>query len=483
VLLAGVAIAISVFTVLYFFFELGTDNGDDPSDLIHADNNPESTNHYITDGDNQSEIKNDIINDLFNYEDPYLSETEPYNYPEQPPALFMSWHSMLAFVYGGYFYVSPGHEAVNKIELPQDIINASGYVDPLGSAYLGFANLLSEDGTFWLWINDFTHDDFDRMISFYDGNNFFSIDPERVEYAPMGGDRQGFFEYLIPLASDVKRFCGNVIIKHDGTYELYREIQNLWAVLWDYNLTIDSDFQSHRAILNIISEWSGMGFEIIAFGRDMDMFAVLDTGTLYYIKSEDITMLVTSIAGGASLDEMGFDIFYDIIDVQVGAESYFLTSSGELWRFLYEEPFKWEYNEDESVWEMVYLNPDEQRQLYTFEKIAENVKAFTASDEYFLMYIDRNNALWVQGMNSHGQLGIGSEILYSNTPIKLMDDVVDIVTSGFSSAAIIFDGSLYVWGVSLNEDASTLELPLLFLSEAIILYPTKIHQFPHLNPE
>jgi hypothetical protein len=298
----------------------------------------------------------------------------------------------------------------------------------------------------------------------------------------MSGEWQESFEYLIPLASDVKRFCKNVIIKNDGSFELYSEIQNLWMVTWDDSLTTDSDFQPHRDILNLLSEWSGIGFEIIAIGRDMDIFAVLDTGTLYHIKDEDTTMLAVYIAGGIRLDEMGFDVLSDIIDVQIGSESYFLTNNGELWRYMYEEPFKWEYNENEDVWEeLVYFNPDEQRQLHTFEKIAENVKAFAASDEYFLVYIDRDNALWVQGINSHGQLGIGSEILYSNTPVKLMDDVVDIITSGFSSAAITSDGSLYVWGVSLNEDASAIELPLLFLSEAIILYPTKIHQFPHLK--
>jgi hypothetical protein len=209
----------------------------------------------------------------------------------------------------------------------------------------------------------------------------------------------------------------------------------------------------------------------------MDIFAVLDNGTLYHLKDEDTIMLMTHVSEGVSLNEIGFDVLYDIIDVQIGTECYFLSSNGELWRYSYEEPFKWEYNEDEGVWEIIYYYPDMQRQLHTFEMIAENVKAFTTSYESFLMYIDRDNALWVQGVNSHGQLGIGSDILYGNTPIKLMDDVVDIVTSGFSSAAITSDGSLYVWGVNLFGDIFDVEHPLLFLTEELIQFPTKIYQF------
>ena len=77
-------------------------------------------------------------------------------------------------------------------------------------------------------------------------------------------------------------------------------------------------------------------------------------------------------------------------------------------------------------------------------KIMDDVKLFVAKNNHSAT-IKNDNSLWMWGSNDFGQLGNGTTD-GSNTPIKIMDNVKAVSLGSDYSAAIKNDGSLYMWG-------------------------------------
>ena len=59
--------------------------------------------------------------------------------------------------------------------------------------------------------------------------------------------------------------------------------------------------------------------------------------------------------------------------------------------------------------------------------------------------VKEDGSLWMWGYNSNGQLGVGEEGPYFE-PVKVMEDVEQVVLGTGSTAAIKSDGSLWMWG-------------------------------------
>ena len=83
------------------------------------------------------------------------------------------------------------------------------------------------------------------------------------------------------------------------------------------------------------------------------------------------------------------------------------------------------------------------------EKIMDGVIDIAAGwDTSFALKAD--GGLWSWGYNDQGQLGDGSVLVRGNrdTPIKIMDDVVNISSQHIHALAIKSDGSLWAWGAN-----------------------------------
>ena len=63
-------------------------------------------------------------------------------------------------------------------------------------------------------------------------------------------------------------------------------------------------------------------------------------------------------------------------------------------------------------------------------------------------FIKSDKSLWMCGNNYYGQLGADSVKSQESvrTPVKVMENVIDVSCGGFSSAAVTADGKLWTWG-------------------------------------
>jgi len=82
-------------------------------------------------------------------------------------------------------------------------------------------------------------------------------------------------------------------------------------------------------------------------------------------------------------------------------------------------------------------------------KIMDDVVAISAQDDSFghSHAIKSDGSLWSWGSNAMGRLGDGTKE-DRNTPVKVMDDVVDISAGGSFCLALKADGTLFGWGYS-----------------------------------
>ena len=107
------------------------------------------------------------------------------------------------------------------------------------------------------------------------------------------------------------------------------------------------------------------------------------------------------------------------------------------------------------IWGKYKPNPAEAKELFINppfpEKIMDDVKSVSLGN-YHTAVIKNDNTLYMWGENSKGQLGNGKSGIYeySDTPVKIMEDVRCVSLGFLHSAAVTGDGSLYTWGCNRN---------------------------------
>jgi alpha-tubulin suppressor-like RCC1 family protein len=83
---------------------------------------------------------------------------------------------------------------------------------------------------------------------------------------------------------------------------------------------------------------------------------------------------------------------------------------------------------------------------FTPVKIMDDVVQIAAGYSHTLA-VKTDGSLWAWGYNSNGQIGNGkADFLAYASPVKIMDEVVQVAASARSSFAIKTDGSLWAWG-------------------------------------
>lgn len=78
-------------------------------------------------------------------------------------------------------------------------------------------------------------------------------------------------------------------------------------------------------------------------------------------------------------------------------------------------------------------------------KVLDNVVSVSLGDSHSGA-ITSDGSLYMWGNNSYGQLGNGTRSGWSSTPIKVMDNVAFVSLGQYHSGAVTSDGSLYMWG-------------------------------------
>ena len=83
----------------------------------------------------------------------------------------------------------------------------------------------------------------------------------------------------------------------------------------------------------------------------------------------------------------------------------------------------------------------------------QDVISVTTGDNYCVA-VKSNGTVWAWGVNTHGQLGIGTTSNYSTTPVQVrgengngyLQDVISVTTDGTCCRALKSDGTLWEWG-------------------------------------
>ena len=108
--------------------------------------------------------------------------------------------------------------------------------------------------------------------------------------------------------------------------------------------------------------------------------------------------------------------------------------------------------EDDSLWRWGYVydgySVDESENCFVFSPafVMSDVQSITVPDDCDSVYIIRNNgSLWAYGSNCYGQLGDGTT-QDRFAPVRVMDNVDQIIANQGTVCAIKTDGSLWTWG-------------------------------------
>ncbi len=157
--------------------------------------------------------------------------------------------------------------------------------------------------------------------------------------------------------------------------------------------------------------------------------------TLYLFGNNVYGQLCNGESGYDKGSEIPIKILDNIIDFGVNPSCWALDATGTL------------YTWGDNQLDLLGTGDNKNRSVPT--KILNNVKE--VFDDYAdrMAAITQNGDLYVWGVNNKGCLGIGTNSEYCNTPIKILENVRNIVHGAPYStfgAAITNDNELYMWG-------------------------------------
>jgi len=231
-------------------------------------------------------------------------------------------------------------------------------------------------------------------------------------------------------------FNSNYVIRPDGS---------LWA--WGYDILGDGTENIHdeeNLLINArLSPVLIMDDVIHVSSGATHATAIRSDGSLWTWGSNANGQLGNGAGGEWDSNSLTpIRILSDVVAVSAGGHhNMAIRSDGSLWA--------WGRNELGQVGDGTTEN------RMTPVRIMDNVRAVSAGQEH-TMAIRDDGSLWAWGSSRFGNLGNGSSsdgqmASASNpNPIRIMDNVTAVSTSGDHTMAIRGDGSLWAWGINWN---------------------------------
>ena len=214
-----------------------------------------------------------------------------------------------------------------------------------------------------------------------------------------------------PTKVNLPGMVKEIMHKSNSVYTILED-GSLYA--WDYNTPTPTKINLPGTIKELITNGNSV-------------YAILEDGSLYSSVSINSTPTKVNLPG--KIKELnGYSSLYAMLE------------DGAL--------YAWGYNYDGQLGigsENDYVDtPTKVNLPGTIKELITNGNSVYA--------ILEDGSLYAWGSNSEGQLGVGSENEYVNTPnkVNLPDTIKELITNGISFYAMLEDGSLYAWGYNFS---------------------------------